>query len=163
MSKRKIGVLIFAGLLFLAACNANRISQTETDIPDGVWNKDSLVKIPVTITDIKQAYDIMVNIRASALYPSNNLWLFIVIESPSGKLQKDTMECIFANERGKWLGDCMGDICDFEIPFKGDVVFPETGIYNFYLQHGMRIDNLPLVLSAGVSLYKHQPESNKDN
>ena len=61
-------------------------------------------------------------------------------------------ELILADERGKWLGDGLGDIWDNRILFKQNFRFPQAGIYKFDLQQAMRIPILPQVMDAGVRI-----------
>jgi gliding motility-associated lipoprotein GldH len=73
---------------------------------------------------------------------------------PNGKFSTDTLECILADEKGKWLGKGLGDIYDNQIPFKRNVRFPQAGTYVFEIQQGMRSDNIPLIMDVGLRIEK---------
>ncbi len=163
----KTSVLKYLGILLISlitiACHRNRIYEGNVEIPQGVWNMDSLVRFDFEIADTTIPYNLNLQLRTATYYPAMNLWLFVTIISPGGQMQRDTMECILANERGKWLGDCMGDICDTEIPYKQYVAFPEIGPYTILIQHGMRMENLPAVLETGMTVEKMEIKEEQNN
>ena len=69
-------------------------------------------------------------------------------------MSNDTLECILADEKGKWLGNGLGDIYDNQILFKKNVRFPLAGKYTFEIQHGMRADIVPLIMDVGLRIAK---------
>ena len=95
-----------------------------------------------------------VNVRNADGFPYRDIFLFIKTTSPDGKIYNDTLDCILADEQGKWLGDGMGDIYDNQIPFKRNAHFPIKGKYVFEIQQGMRTDNLPLIMDVGIRIEK---------
>jgi len=68
--------------------------------------------------------------------------------------ERDTMECILADPNGKWLGEGLGDIWDNKILFKQNVKFRKSGLYEFSLTQAMRVDSLPMIMDAGISIEK---------
>ena len=69
-------------------------------------------------------------------------------------MSNDTLECILADEKGKWLGTGIGDIYDNQIPFKKNVLFPKKGKYKFEIEQGMRTDIVPLIMDIGLRIEK---------
>jgi len=69
------------------------------------------------------------------------------------------MECILADANGKWLGNGLGDIWDNKILFKQNVKFPKRGLYQFTLNQAMRLDSLPMIMDAGLSIEKSPPKT----
>ena len=59
---------------------------------------------------------------------------------------------MLADEKGRWMGDGMGDLWDNRILFKKDFVFPHSGHYRFELEQAMRMDPLPGILDAGIRI-----------
>jgi gliding motility-associated lipoprotein GldH len=73
---------------------------------------------------------------------------------PGGKKITDTLECILADENGKWLGKGTGHIVDNRVPFKRNVIFPDTGKYTFEIEQAMRMEKLPEVYDIGLRIEK---------
>lgn len=161
MNKKILIISILA--LILSACNSNQIYNEQVEIKNGIWNKDSIIKLKFQINELDPFYNIYISLRAGSMYPAQNLWLFIETVSPSGKIQTDTFEAFLADDKGKWLGDCMGEICDFEIPFKYMIKFPEQGNYNMKIQQGMRRENLPFVMETGIIIEKMENVEKTEN
>ncbi|HET6227235.1 MAG TPA: gliding motility lipoprotein GldH [Bacteroidia bacterium] len=148
-------LILFTGLIFLlTGCDDKRIFEENKDIPDNNWNVNNKVKLNVSIKDISTAANFYVNVRNADGYPYSNLFLFIKTTFPNGKFSTDTLECVLADERGKWLGKGLGDIYDNQIPFKRNVRFPLPGVYTFEIQHGMRTETVPLIMDIGLRIEK---------
>ena len=158
--KKRIPFLALLLLLFVVACNPNRVFVERVTIPDMVWDMDSVVNITVPVEDASQVYDIKIAIRSNVYFQSRNLWLFINTYSPQHVVEKDTLECILADEQGHTTGDPALDIIDYEIPFKMGARFPAAGKYRFAIQHGMRVEKLPCIDEIGIIIDKH-PQSEK--
>lgn len=148
--------LLFLAVGFIYSCDKSRIFEENKDIPNNIWNKDSIMKFEVNIADAHIPTNFYINVRNAEGFPFSNLFLFIKTTFPDGKQFNDTLDCILADEKGKWLGDGMGDIYDNQIPFKRNVHFPEAGKYIFEIQQGMRIENLPLIMDVGMRIEKVQ-------
>jgi gliding motility-associated lipoprotein GldH len=59
-----------------------------------------------------------------------------------------------ADEGGKWLGNGLGDIYDYQFPVFQKIKFPNSGFYRFELEQNMRDDTLMNVKAVGVRLEK---------
>lgn len=144
----------FGCILLLTACDSNRIFEENKEIPDNNWESTNKIKFQVAIKDPATAANFYINIRNADGYPYSNIYLFIKTTFPNGKFSTDTLECILADEQGKWLGKGLGDIYDNQIPFKRNVRFPLAGNYLFEIQQGTRTDNLPLIMDVGLRIEK---------
>lgn len=148
-------MMLFAMVsISLAACNKNKVFESNVTIPDMTWPVKQAVKFDFEIATTQTAYNLFVNVRNAEAYPYKNLWLFIRTKTPSGKVELDSLDCKLADETGKWLGDGAGEIWDNKIPFKQRVGFPEVGKYTVEIQHGMRNDPLPAVMEIGLLVEK---------
>ncbi|MGB3947887.1 MAG: gliding motility lipoprotein GldH [Bacteroidia bacterium] len=149
-----IAFLVLIVLLTFASCDSSRVYEKNVELPDNVWKLDNVVKLDVDITDTAMPTNFYVNVRNAEGYPYSNIYLFIKTKFPNGQESNDTLECVLADEKGQWLGNGMGDIYDNQIPFKRNVRFPVAGKYTFELQHGMRINDLPLIMDVGLRIEK---------
>ena len=66
--------------------------------------KDKEYYFTFEVKDISVPYDLTLEVRNNNLYPYQNLWLFCSEEQPIGPLRRDTIECMLADEFGKWHG-----------------------------------------------------------
>jgi len=156
----KITCLLF--IVFIAvACNTNVVySQFERFDEDKGWAKSVQPTFTFENKDTNQLYDVYINVRNAESYPFRNLFLFLHTTYPKGTKTTDTIECILADEKGKWLGSGMGDLYDNSIIFKKNSRFRQTGNYKFAFEQAMRygdkniIDPLPLIMDVGITIEK---------
>jgi len=148
-----ITLSVFISLL-LFSCDANRIFEQNVSMPNEGWDVKNKAKLEVDINDTLQATNFYINVRHADGYPYSNLFFFVKTIFPTGEMSNDTLECVLADEKGKWLGSGVGDIYDNQIPFKRNVLFPKTGKYIFEIEHGMRTDVVPLIMDIGLRIEK---------
>ena len=77
------------------------------------------------------------DIRNNNKYPYQNLWLFCNEEPPIGTLMRDTIECLLADEFGKWHGHGIS-LYESSFPIRTNYRFPYPGQYTFSFRQGMR-------------------------
>ena len=142
--------------VFFISCDKNRVFEENTEIPGNVWKMENRLKFEVNITDTVSSHNFYINIRNSDSYPYSNLFLFVTTRFPNGKFARDTVECTLADESGKWLGDGLGDLWDNKILFKQGARFPLAGKYEFEFEQAMRVEDLPLIVDAGLRIEKAQ-------
>ncbi|HLU85381.1 MAG TPA: hypothetical protein VKZ45_07895, partial [Vicingaceae bacterium] len=46
-----------------------------------------------------------------------------------------------ADNRGKWKGNGIGDLWDYQQPYLGSVKFAQSGTYTVYMEQAMRVEN----------------------
>ena len=130
------------------------VFENNIDIPDYAWDVKNKLSFDVDIEDTVAPHNLYVNVRHASQYPSANLFIFITIKFPNGKLAKDTLECLLADETGKWKGDGMGDIWDDQILWRPNVKFPAKGKYTFEYEQAMRMEQVPFVMDIGLRVEK---------
>lgn len=157
---RKIRVKLNDLLLFgmmtvaLAACSNDSIYTEYRSLPDTGWNKDSVARFQVNISQPGIPCNLLVNIRNNNQYPYQNFWMFIAATGPDGVTNKDTVECYLADNRGKWLGNGISSVYNMSVLVKPNMVFPKAGKYTFTLRQGMRDDVLTGITGIGVEIDK---------
>ncbi|TKG94481.1 gliding motility lipoprotein GldH [Puteibacter caeruleilacunae] len=157
--KRRINLTVYSllcclVLMLVVACDRNSVFDSYQELNVEGWHKDSLAHFSVDITDTITPCDMYVNIRNKGSYPNSNLWLFVYMTAPDGKVKTDTIEYILADPSGKWRGSGLGDLYDNQLPLKSNVVFPVSGSYEVKLQHGMRADVLEGIRDIGIRIEK---------
>ncbi|MBO7496628.1 MAG: gliding motility lipoprotein GldH [Salinivirgaceae bacterium] len=147
--------LMLAFLAIMISCSDNKsIYEKNYSMHGEQWNRDSILTFEVQVTDTASPYNIWFCNRITGQYPYSNMFLFITIMAPDRSHQSDTLECVLADKRGKWMGRGFGNIWSNSIPYKQNIFFPSSGTYVFYIEQAMRIDNLPHVLDAGIKIEK---------
>jgi gliding motility-associated lipoprotein GldH len=148
--------LVFIGLIIVlfSACDNNRVFEEYKEIPQSVWNKDSILVFDIPISDTLQNQNLYINTRNDIDYSYSNLWLFITINQPGEIALTDTFEVALAMPNGKWLGEGFGGIKTQQVSYKKNVYFPVSGDYKIEIQHGMRDELLEGITDIGFRVEK---------
>ncbi|HRH64905.1 MAG TPA: gliding motility lipoprotein GldH [Bacteroidia bacterium] len=136
----------------LSSCDSKVVFEKNVSLPENRWEESNIVHLETTIEDTAAAHNLYINVRNAGGYQFRNLFVFFTTTTPKGEMERDTVELILADERGKWLGDGLGDIWDNRILFKRNFRFPQAGIYKFDLQQAMRVPILPQIMDAGIRI-----------
>lgn len=150
---RNLFAILTLAILF-ASCANDALYSRYVDMPSEEWNRDSILRFDVPVDDSIGTYCITFCNRITGQYQYSNMFLFITIVAPDKSHQTDTLECILADNKGKWLGKGFGNVWSNNIVYKQKVTFPQKGIYSFYIEQAMRIENLSHVLDAGIKIEK---------
>ena len=116
---------------------------------DNPWDKNKEYFFTCEIDDQSVAYNLSVHIRNNNLYPYQNLWLFLGEEQPGGHVVQDTIECMLADNYGKWAGTGIS-VYQLDIPIRTNFYFPQSGTYTFTIRQGMRDEQLKGIEQIGV-------------
>ena len=136
------------------ACDDDVVFQQSKSFADGAWPKDSAVVFAFDSQDMNGTYDIIVDLRNTDDYQFQNFWLFANMSSPDGKVYRDTLECVLADNNGRWIGEGVGSIHHLPVSLLSDIKFPRNGRYRFELIQGMRMDNLKGISDIGIRIKK---------
>lgn len=138
--------------LFFSCGNSIVYDQYQSiELPS--WDKNKVYYFTFDIEDISDPYNLSLQIRNNNLYPYQNLWLFCSEEKTVGVLQKDTIECMLADEYGKWVGKGIS-LFQSSFPIRKNYYFPHKGQYTFSFKQGMRNDALPGIQEIGFRVEK---------
>ena len=117
----KQGVIVLV-VFSLLSCTNNFLFKADKEIKDG-WHADSTIVFQFNISDTTNVFYSEINIRHTISYPFQNLFVFIHSITPDGQTTTDTLECILADNTGKWNAKGVGDILDFTQIYKDSIVF----------------------------------------
>jgi len=138
----------------LSACENNTFKNYYS-FENGIWNTDSVVNFTFPINDTTKYYDISLKIRHTVYYEYQNLFLFL------DNLSQDTVEIMLAEKSGKWLGNGINDIREFEFLLEQKKQFFELKKYTLSVEQAMRYGNLEKlrdlnhILDLGIIVKKH--------
>jgi len=156
MPARKKLFNLFLGLSILLVgllgCDARRVFEENKSIPSQSWRANQPVRLLADIKDTVHLHNVYVNVRVNSSYAYSNLYLFLETRYPGGKMSVDTLECLLADEQGRWLGKGSGNVWDNQILLKRNVRFPRKGVYTFLMSQGMRKDPLEDVTDVGLRI-----------
>ncbi len=155
MFKKQIFILaIISIMLSLYSCDTNTVYNEHVDLHSYGWPDNKSVSFNINITDTLNPHDFGLVIRNNTSYRYSNLYLFLLTEFPNGNISRDTIECMLANEEGKWLGKGWSDVKENKILLKSGLRFPLTGTYKFLIQQAMRVDTLNGLSDIGIFIEK---------
>lgn len=156
MNRNSLVKSLFALSLVIISCGKGIEYEKYANVTDYQWDMNDVKSFDVPIQDTTNSFDVFIMLRNNGQYPWRNIHLFVTTTSPAGQQVKDTVEYYLADEMGKWLGSGWGNIWTNQLPYRINVRFPYKGIYEFYIQQGMRNEKLPGVLDVGLMIKKHQ-------
>lgn len=155
--KAKSLFALFAMGLAALACQEGPLVQSVASFSEDQWYTDSVVTVDVNVTDTQAVYRVSFQIRHTADYPYNNLYLFREIRSANQTEYQDTVEIRLANEAGKWNGSGVGALKTLELPYRqAGLRFPKPGTYRFRFQHGMRDEPLVGIRDFALTIEKEE-------
>lgn len=141
-------------ILLTQSCRDDSIYDKQKKISGGIWNQKEVLKFDVQVDDTLSSYRMFINTRNSTYYNYSNLYIFITINYPGEKISRDTIDCLLADEKGKWLGKGSGGYKDCSYLIKKGIRFNQKGIYSLVLEQAMRVENLEGIESIGIRIEK---------
>jgi gliding motility-associated lipoprotein GldH len=138
----------------LPACGRNVVFTDSAQLSGKTWKLADIPIFRIPVKDTVNSNNIFFTIRTGSSYPFRNIYLFVTTNSPDGKSLTDTLQYELADEKGNWYGKGFGDIHELKLPYKSNVFFPVSGIYQVNIQHGMRVENLKGVYDIGLRVEK---------
>ena len=143
-------------ILALSSCDDAHVFEQSQVIENANWNVNQPVNFEFDIQDTVSFHNFYVTLRSQESYAYSNIFLFVSIEFPNGKLSIDTINCPLADVEGHWLGSGLGDLYDNRIIFKERKKFPMAGHYRISIQQAMRTENVEGIADVGFRLSKLQ-------
>lgn len=143
-------LLFLLGFIFVA-CESPIIYDHYQKVEQSEWSKEKVFYFTFNIEDIEVPYNISLNIRNNNQYLYRNLWLLTTEERPLGALSRDTINCVLADEFGKWTGKGIS-IFHSTILLRQAYSFPMKGQYTFGIRQGMRNEMLEGIEKIGLQI-----------
>ncbi|MEH0008255.1 MAG: gliding motility lipoprotein GldH [Flavobacteriales bacterium] len=116
------------------------------------WYKRDTVDFAFENKDTMQAKNLYLVVRNNDAYPFRNLYLFVALHAPSGRVVTDTLAYRMADARGNWLGSGIGAEKESVLAYRLNRVFGEIGSYHLTITQGMRRDSLHGITRVGYLL-----------
>ncbi len=140
--------------LTFQACQRGVVYQDHHNLPSEGWEHQDGILFETNIDDTLSLHELYLDVRNTTDYAYSNLFLFLEIAFPDGRMLRDTIECVLADKRGQWTGRGFGHVRANRFLFRDDVWFPQEGVYRFRLYHGMRHELLEGISDIGIRIEK---------
>ncbi len=148
--------LLIALLIIIAiSCGKPPLIDKSMEVSETAWDVMKKLRVEVQIDDTISSFNFYINVRNTTDYKNSNFFLFIKTTFPNGQIAIDTLECILANNQGKWYGKGNGKIKDNKILLKKNTIFPMKGKYVFEIEHAMRKKIVSGIKTIGFRIEKN--------
>lgn len=157
MNVKTVCFYCFFGICLLSAfvsCDRNVVFERNQKIPQMEWHFEDKVSFEAEINDTINLHNIYINVRNSIDYNYMNFYMFLDTEFPDGRLVRDTLECMLADNRGEWTGKGFGKIRSNQFQMRHNVWFPVRGVYTFTFKQAMRDEVLEGISDIGIRIEK---------
>lgn len=141
--------------LLLLSCDENLRYESFQKVNEEAWSYKDTVAFSVLV-EKKELVLFSLALRNTNDFQNANIWLFLSTESPSGKVQKDTLNCPLADDYGYWLGSGFSGLYLTEHLLDKMIDFDEQGDWNISVTHGMRADSIKGIREVGLLVRKVQ-------
>ncbi len=138
--------------MLIASCADHVVFHNTKTVETEAWHMEDTLKFAAQIDDTLSLHKLYLDVRHTTDYAYSNLFLFMDIEFPGGRLLRDTLECILAERDGTWKGQGFGHIKSKRFLFRDDVWFPDKGVYTFKVSQGMRYEKLSGISDIGIRI-----------
>lgn len=142
MIRRKINLLLLLGLLLGGLSSCSTIYEETQEVDNSTWVQGQVFSFDFDIQDTKQLYDLFLEVEHGTSYPYQNLYCLVKTTMPDGSSREEQASLELANAKGRWLGDCSGDVCTRVIPFIIKTQFTIAGQYSIELKQHSRPESL---------------------
>ena len=155
--KNKTVFILLCIFFVLSGCETKQLFEQSTIYPNHNWPSKQATKYQFNVTDTAAAYKIFFVIRHHNAYHYKNIWLDLIIKSPTNAITKQVLNLNLADDAKGWLGTGMDDIYEQRIPMTASPIRFNKGINEIIVQHTMREDPLENILSTGIRVEKVKP------
>ena len=149
------GLSLLIILTLSVSCSKNQIfRETNREFPMNRWvkNDDQVFKPKIVNTALN--YNVKLTFGHVYGFQFQKVPIQIIMESPSGEIEMLDMNLVILDENEDDIGDCLGDICDLEMPIKENYAFSEPGEYTITVKNKFNNTFLPNVLAVGLLVEK---------
>jgi len=140
-----------------SSCTPNEIYDKNTIVPGYNWDYNFKPSFVFDIPDTSKPYRLYINVRHLEAYPYMNLYVWLHILTPEGKVLHRRENVLLAEPSGKWLGEGLNGVWMMH-QWCHDLSFGKVaGRYHISIEQDMRVSPLPAVMSVGVRLEPGSP------
>lgn len=142
--------LIFIFTL-LISCSDNHFRRFDILPEDQRWQVSDAKVYEFDIENDSQFYNIVFQFSHVYGYQFSTIPMNFTIKSPDGKTEVIDINLAIADDSGKQLGDCSGDVCDLFYTLKERTKL-QKGKYKVTVTHSFKGPYLPNVIGIGLAV-----------
>ena len=135
-------------------CSDARFYKKYQDIPKIQWKRDNVLKYEVDIQDSKPNYKLALALRYVTHIQIPEIKMVVDVVSPAGKKMQFNYAVRVKDDKGKYLGEVMGEMGDIESIVEPKFLFSETGKYQFLITQATDAVDFGGIQEVGLVLYK---------
>lgn len=148
----KKGLLcLFFIFSFCISCADNHFRQFDILPEDQRWLASDKKTYEFDIEDETQPYNITFQFSHVYGYQFASIPLNVSIENPEGTIEEMAIDLKIAEDSGKQLADCSGDVCDLFYKIKEKTKL-QKGRYKITVSHNFKGPYLPNVIGIGLKI-----------
>ncbi|MFM7106815.1 MAG: hypothetical protein ACKOW8_14985, partial [Flavobacteriales bacterium] len=94
-----IRLIIVAGIsvLFYSCADSTKWLSISTPVENSKWLKDDALNMSFEVDDTIRLFDFFIDVRHDDRYNYSNLYVFVDMSFPNGKVSTDTLELTLAD------------------------------------------------------------------
>lgn len=139
-------------IVFLISCGEKAFFEQNKAIANEIWKWEDVVEFDVPVTDTVIGYNFILNLRTTKAYEFSNIYVFVNLKFPDGRMITDTVSYDLMDDAGFWYGKPSGSLVENNILFSYNRIFPISGNYHFTIAQGMRNRELTEVTDVGLRI-----------
>ncbi len=144
-------LILFSILSVLISCSDNHFRQFDILPEDQRWQVSDKKVFKFEIQNDAQLYNIIFQFSHIYGYQFASIPVNISIESPDGKTEEISIDLKIADDSGKQLAECSGDVCDLFYKIKEKTKL-QKGNYKITIAHSFKGPYLPNVIGLGLAV-----------
>jgi gliding motility-associated lipoprotein GldH len=153
--KGNLYLFIFFGYALLCmACHSDlKISK---EFENNRWKNLDYIKGQFEIEEVADKYQLKVKIHHTYQIQLHQIPLQLILISPNKELITIETMIDIKNTDNTFLGDCLGDLCDYETTIPKELKFPQAGLYDVAILHLSDQATIQNIQGIEVSLVKKE-------
>ncbi|MCB2219912.1 MAG: gliding motility lipoprotein GldH [Bacteroidetes bacterium] len=156
---RKIAFVFTLLVMILGSCTGDKVLFEEYyKLPNMSWNRFNIVTFEIPVNEEGFEADFYLNIRHIPEIPYETLKYNFTFIFPSGEVRTADYELDFLDNGGNALSECMGDLCDLQVPVRKNLRVSDGGMLKVEIENKYTKIEMPGIIEVGLIVRKSQDE-----
>jgi gliding motility-associated lipoprotein GldH len=151
-AKVSLLILFVLAVLLQPACGPDYFFQETKAISGGQWAYRDTLDFRFTVTDTLETYNLYLDFEYADTFSTQNLYVKLHTQFPDGKRLSKQKSFDLFDDQGKPHGKCSGGTCKQRTLLQEQAFFNRPGTYVITLEQYTRIDPLPGLQAAGLTM-----------
>jgi gliding motility-associated lipoprotein GldH len=156
--KRILLLVVVFGLL-AGGCNKTAPILQIHKFKNGEWERFEFLNFELPVEKDRVAYNISVELSFIAAFPSESLYVNVVMTTPSGEERIKDYNLTVKDRDGNFLGTKTDGIYKLSIPIRKGIRFNEAGVCKFEIENLMTKYVTPGIIDFGIKMEKNEKKN----